>query len=616
VAADSDFLHIGMEALGVRLRCRKTRKRGAVFFDVTLSAGTKRDRAITLVYTVPVDARGLRWLRNPRESVRVVRGREYLDAAGFEGKAVKTTVAAGPGLKNLRRIPHAMDAVGANGRVSRYPFAAVADAQHGTAIGIDMSYPAFYRVGYNAATEELFIAYDIGLTPEKPKARLRFCRFTFDPTHAFRGALARFYELFPEHFRCRTPEQGLWMPFASIRGIPGWKDFGFKFKEGHGEHAWEHAHGIITFRYSEPFTWWMSVPLDRPHTAEAAHKQARRLAAEGDLMARAMPADVSYDRKGEPDVKMVNAAWCRHGAVWSMSSLPGVRGRITDFKIKWNRKLRDELYRPKQGTAIGGEYIDSSEGYITAVLDFRRDHFSAAETPLTFSLEGRKPGIFRGLAAFEYVRAIARDVHRMGKLMMANSTPGSFPWLAPLLDVMGTETNWNHEGRWRPPSDAAMLFWRALCKGKPFCFLMNTPFGTFSHKMAEKYMKRCLAYGMFPGFFSHNAMEDAYFGRADLYDRDRPLFRKYVPLCRKVGEAGWEPITLATSDSERVYVERFGERYLTVFNDSPRRKTVTITLEGPHPRRSRELVGGRPVRWRDGRTSLTLGSEDVAVLAL
>ena len=100
----------------------------------------------------------------------------------------------------------------------------------------------------------------------------------------------------------------------------------------------------------------------------------------------------------------------------------------------------------------------------------------------------------------------------------------------------------------------------ALCKGKPYCFLMNTDFEEFPPEMVEKYMKRSLAYGMFPGFFSHNAAEGHYFTRPELYERDRPLFQKYVPLCKRVAEAGWEPITAARSSDARVYVERFGQR--------------------------------------------------------
>jgi hypothetical protein len=204
----------------------------------------------------------------------------------------------------------------------------------------------------------------------------------------------------------------------------------------------------------------------------------------------------------------------------------------------------------------------------------------------------------------------------MDKLMMANSTPIRLPWLAPWLDVMGTETDWHPGDRWQPMSDAEMLYRRAICKSKPYCFLMNTRFEAFSYELVEKYMKRSLAYGMFPGFFSHNASQGHYFTRPELYNRDRPLFKKYVPLCRRVAEAGWEPITLARSSDERVYVERFGTRYLTVFNDGPQERTTTIELSGDAPTASRELLTGRAIRWDGGKTTLTLGGEDVAVIEL
>ena len=202
----------------------------------------------------------------------------------------------------------------------------------------------------------------------------------------------------------------------------------------------------------------------------------------------------------------------------------------------------------------------------------------------------------------------------MNKLMMANGTPNRYFWLAPLLDVLGTETDWNPGGDWRPMSDAELLYRRAMCKGKPYCFLMNTQFERFPHEMTEKYMKRCVAYGMFPGFFSHNASEGHYFTRPELYNRDRELFKKYVPLCRLVAEAGWEPITRARSSDSRLYLERFGEKYLTVLNDSPQTRTATITLEGAWSHSSRELVSGRTLPWRDGKATLTLEGEGVAVL--
>jgi hypothetical protein len=127
-------------------------------------------------------------------------------------------------------------------------------------------------------------------------------------------------------------------------------------------------------------------------------------------------------------------------------------------------------------------------------------------------------------------------------------------------------------------------------------------------------MKRCLAYGMFPGFFSHNASEGHYFSQPRLYNRDRDLFKKYVPLCKTVAEAGWQPITRAQSNDPKVYVERFGEKYLTVFNDSGRQTEVAITLTDKASGKVKELVGGTDLPVTNGKLTLSLKAEDVATI--
>jgi len=590
VATETDFFALEDSALDLKLECQTTGADGATFFDVVLSDTSGRDRAVTLLYTIPVTAAQCEWFHNPRRTVPVETKGEYVNTARF--------------------------AAGSNGQLSRYPFAAVANNAEAVALGIDMARPAFFRTGYNAGTEELFLAYDIALTPEKPTAHLRFCKFDFDPEWGFRAALERYYAIFPEHFVTRIEEQGLWMPFAKISDVTGWEDFGFRFKEGTGETAWDDEHGIITFRYTEPMTWWMRMPEELPRTPEAALAEAKRLAQEkDDPQAQALLTSGYHDETGQFPARLLDTPWC-NGAVWSINSMPHVQGETTDFKNKWNPTLRDRLYGPKRQADLDGEYIDSSEGYVTDELNFRRDHFAIADTALTFSTTGHKPAIFRGSIAFEYIRALASDIHAMDKFMMANSTPIRLCWLAPLLDVLGSETNWHPGDTWRPMSDGDLLFRRALCKGKPYCFLMNTDFEHFSHELVEKYMKRCLAYGMFPGFFSHNASQGHYFTRPELYDRDRELFKKYVPLCKQVAEAGWQPVTRAHSDREAVYVERFGDDYLTVFNDSGRRQKVTITTEMQGIEPTHELVGGRDVEWHQGQATLTLGAEDVAVLQL
>jgi hypothetical protein len=66
-----------------------------------------------------------------------------------------------------------------------------------------------------------------------------------------------------------------------------------------------------------------------------------------------------------------------------------------------------------------------------------------------------------------------------------------------------------------------------------------------------------------------------------------------------------------------VYVERWGRRYLTLFNDSPAPRTAVLTLDGlPAPAACRNLVTGREVAWSGGKAEVTLEPEDVALLDL
>ena len=581
VAAGSDFVPVEAgEALGVRIESQTDRQQDAAFQRVKVTDTTGRDRAITLLYTRPLDERAWQCLASARGSVPVKAPREYHPQL-FQG------------------------------RLATFPLAAVGDGKTGRAIALDLDRPAMFRVGYAAATRELYIAFDIGLTPEKSSAEVGFGTFDFDATWQLRSALARYYELAPRVFRARIDKQGLWMPFAKISAVQGWQDFGFRFKEGNDEPAWDAAHDILTFRYTEPMTWWMKMPREMPRTLDAAMAHAKALADKGNVEARAFLTSGHHDEAGRPVARIRNEPWC-DGAVWSINSAPGIAGDVTDFRNKWNADLRTKLYEGK--TPLAGEYVDSAEGYVTDVYDYRREHFAAMATPLTFVPDTNRPAIFRGLIAYEYIRALAVDLEPKGRFTMANGAPGDICWLVGRLDVLGTETDWNPGNQWRPMSDSELLHRRMLCAAKPYCFLMNTRFEQFTPALVEKYMKRSLAYGMFPGFFSHNASGGAYFTRPELYNRDRELFRKYVPLCRGVAEAGWQPVTLARSSDERVYVERFGRKFLTVFNDSPQTRKVTITLDGLEPGDAGDFVAGRAIEWRGNTATMTLGAEDIAMI--
>lgn len=579
---------VGGEAKGVRLSVVETPAADGATYRVTVEDRTGRDRALTLVYAWPLPAGDLVFEEDPRTAVPLADNAPQRSDAQAMG-------------------------CGAGG-LNRWPFGAVSVGGRGFALGIDTAHPAYFRTAVHPRTRLLFIAFDLGLAPEKRTAAFAFRRFTF--TGGFRGALAAYAAREPDAFKTRVPEQGIWMPFRAIKSVENWQDFGFKFKEGNDETAWDDAHGIFTFRYTEPTTWWLS--MDKAHgtnrfTMADCLAKVESLAAKGDPRARAWRGSVMRDEDGARVGRVMDTPWCR-GAIWLLSPLPDIAG-VCEYKVKNTEADFAKFYAKPFPVGQDGEYIDSAEGYLTPTLDFNRAVFAASDTPLVFSSdEDHRPALFKGLSMYEYVRRTAARVWPRGRFVMANGVPGRWPWLPAYVDVGGTETKWiDEEGRWRPESHRSLLYKRALSMGKPYCYLQNVDFEKFAYADMENFMRHCVAYGLFPGCFSHNASEGHYFTRPEVYNRDRPLFKKYVPLCKMLSEAGWRPVnTLVASTDARVFVEQFGARYVTVFNSA--RATVKVRLTAKAGARASEHVEGGEVSFADGVATLELAPDAVRVL--
>lgn len=99
-----------------------------------------------------------------------------------------------------------------------------------------------------------------------------------------------------------------------------------------------------------------------------------------------------------------------------------------------------------------------------------------------------------------------------------------------------------------------------------------------------------------------------------LYNRDRHLFKKYMPLCAKAGEAGWRPVNrLLSSNTPKVITEQFGERFVTVFNFSGKPVRATLaSLSGA--KTANELVNGGKWRFDGGRCVVDVPGEAVFLL--
>ena len=254
------------------------------------------DRAVLLLFALPVDATGWVWHDNIRES-RTIRG-----AAEF---VVANPVGAGT-----------------TGTMSAYPLAAISGPDAGLALGVDYDRPAQYRFFYHAGTRQFCAAFDLGLVPESEQfpnsAEFGLVLYHFAPAWGFRAAFQKFTEIWPEHFVVRARQQGIWMPFTDVSTVQGWEDFGFRFHEGDNAVAWDDAHDILSFRYTEPMTWWMPMAPELPRTLAEALR-VRDTYAEGPPgfhrdMARVSRHAAIYDANGQPALLFRNAPWA-NGAV-------------------------------------------------------------------------------------------------------------------------------------------------------------------------------------------------------------------------------------------------------------------------------------------------------------
>jgi len=231
---------------------------------------------------------------------------------------------------------------------------------------------------------------------------------------------------------------------------------------------------------------------------------------------------------------------------------------------------------------LAGTYVDSLEMGVWTP-DYSPEHIAACTIPPTFDSDGR-PVLLHGWSVFEFTRWLAETMHGRGKMTFANAAFWTMPWYAGHFDVVGTETNFGPPGQYVPNGDDIFLYRRALSGGKPYLLLMNTPYDQFGHESVEHYFARSLFYGCYPSMFSYNAADDPYWQKPAWYNRDRDLFVKYIPLVKRVAEAGWQPVTLAESDNPRVLIERWGKADRTAFtvtNDSADQQQATVTLDLP-----------------------------------
>lgn len=544
----------------------------AIRIQATVSNLISSDRAISLYFALPVAMDAGYWWNSPRDRVAVT---QAVESAAFSDLEL--------GARNL---------------VSQYPLATVAATSALTlAVPPDQYRP--FRLAYNRSTHQFFAAFDVGLSsvptnfPQTATAELWLYRS--DPAWGLRSGLAGFYQRFPTAYARTFTNEGIWVAFADISTITNISDFGIGYHEIGYNPTFvksDDTQGIPSFRYvSEPWSYWMTMPTNIANTDYTA--VYNYLLSQNALGIKAATATLSSGLRDPNDqLEFFPAAqpWCPYGAAFSVNPSPGIADPlygVTKFNNEWNSTVRDVYNHPENGI-LDGEYIDS---FCAAALaaDYSPNHLRSTSFPLTYTRDN--PALMTPLifGTCEMARAIGTDVHALGKPIIANSVFPSWPMLPigiGLFDFAGTEMNcFDDAGNFVPPADSVLLYARALSGERPYGYLLNTDFTKVSSSEMESFLRLCAVYAIYPSAFSADAASNNYFEQPALYERDRPLFKKYVPMIRALSLAGWRPVTDATVDNSAVGIESYGtqvvtgQRYLTVRNFASQTVTATVTFD-------------------------------------
>ncbi len=538
-------------AAGIRASLRIEPKGEALALDAELSDLNKTERAVTLYFALPVEASGWKWGDDIRLARKIAGNGEYT---------------------NQTRVP-----VGATGGMSLYPFGEVSSETQGVGIASQMEWASTFRIFYSAETRLLVIAWEVALSGKTAtwppyNARSRAVLFRLSPSAAkwgFRAAAARFYALNPDGYSRRAKAEGIWIPFTDPAKVPRPADFGIAYHEGDNSVKSDDSLGILSFRYKEPSSYWLPMPADLPRTYETALKLLLEKSRQPkpDPEARAVFNSGIKDETGRFSLEFRREPW-NDGALILLNpnpELPASDEQPTQGWLAYN--LADAVKRysdPAQ--TLDGEYLDSLESW-GETLDFRPEHLKTCPYPIPYETDTCTPCVPLWYHVHTFTRFLRDELRNRGKLLFANATPLRYSAFSSLLDVMGVEVDWqNEKGEFTPDPDSVMNLRRTLSAKKPYLLLQNTDFDRFGRAKMERYFQTCLFYGLYPSCFSANASDNIYWENSKWIERDRTLFKQYIPLLQQVSRAGWEPVTEALSSNSAIGVERFGTRFLTIHN--------------------------------------------------
>ncbi|MEA3401785.1 MAG: hypothetical protein U9R79_11145 [Armatimonadota bacterium] len=259
--------------LDVRISAQTRAEGPARVIGVHLQDLRGGDRALDLDVTLPLDLTGWTWHHDIRQSERI-------DAASELAER-------------------------------QYPLIVVTPegGGEGIAMAIEPHQPVVYEL--RGGSEGLTLHAQLGLTPAgvgdlRSQAHVRLYLFPVDGALGFRGALATYYDLFPDAFERLAMDEGQWLFAFENTKLPN--PAHYAYHEG-GPAGWQYdeEHGIGTYPYTEVSSRTIHMhrlPEDRQDavTAFEEYRQRQELSA-AEWGMRGATVDTSVARSGSRSLR-------------------------------------------------------------------------------------------------------------------------------------------------------------------------------------------------------------------------------------------------------------------------------------------------------------------------
>ena len=465
---------------------------------------------------------------------------------------------------------------GMRGERSMYPFGAISSESGSLIAETDIDEPRIYQIVADARHSFFGVFYDLGITsrtsnfPGRVAFRCALRSSKEKGDNVFRRALADFYDRHPALFRRTIPEIGTWLPVTDPNTISNRDDFGFAFYEAEaGSRRINAQRGLLTFGHTEPWLYRLPMPQTVRRTEGEVVQRMKFLAAGGDRQAElAASALLGVARRpdGSPSLEFMDTPW-DSGARLEINADPDLpptsEWPLNRAMAEW-RETKRILAR-----GSGGIYLDSMAKLRAA--DYNSAALAVADYPCAYEKAILRPCLPTEWSAYEYVAALSRAMKARGKFMMGNFTRANSPFFAGLVDALGEEIEWKTADPYETFDDRAMNFRRAMAGQKPCVLWLNASFDRLTADSVRQYFENSLFWGFLPSFSREDGSRRSYWENPSWYDRDRALFKTYVPLIQRLAAGGWQAVGGVKASSTNIWVECFedqvpGIRHLTLRN--------------------------------------------------